>query len=180
MKPLYSVVATQQTTADHRASGCNNLDKVLADFNAIIEKRTSKRQAEAVSTSGAKSDLKRQRILGKSSVAVEHTPAPVLAPESTAGGETTTTIAGIPSIECPPAMMATGKCESIIYKGCKIYSSVKMASWRVYPYRKLSVYDKRFRWSTDPKAQWEKVLRYCEKPTLPHSRGKDIASLTQG
>ena len=80
-------------------------------------------------------------------------------------------------IDGRPAMMPKDKVEPIVYRGCKIYSSVARQAWRVYPYPMEPVYDKRFGWSTGPAPQWQKVMAYCESPALPDCRKKDLAAV---
>ena len=74
-----------------------------------------------------------------------------------------------------PSMMPTEKASPIVYRGCKIYSSPARRAWRVYPFPVDSVYDKAFYWSAGAEAQWQRLLAYCENPTLPKSRMKDVA-----
>ena len=103
---------------------------------------------------------------------------PVVADPSTvdmAPEEAEPRLALAPPVGDRPPMMPTEKAVPMVYRGCKIYSSVARRAWRVYPFPAESRYDKKCSWSGDHESQWQKLLSYCENPTLPESRKKDIA-----
>ena len=176
--------------AGGRAPGSNDLDKVLADWDAIIAKRTAKRKAGADEEELAPAPKRRKlkkttdHAILPPTIASRAAAAGVRvgekAPDAACVGDALVGDASVASVDEAsvgdrPPMMATGAAAAIVYKGCKIYSSVKMKAWRVYPFPNETVYDKRFRWSCDPISQWEKVLKYCESPTLPETRKKEIS-----
>ena len=176
--------------AGGRAPGSNDLDKVLADWDAIIAKRTAKRKAGADEEELAPAPKRRKlkkttdHAILPPTIASRAAAAGVRvgekAPDAACVGDALVGDASVASVDEAsvgdrPPTMATGAAAAIVYKGCKIYSSVKMKAWRVYPFPSETVYDKRFRWSCDPISQWEKVLKYCESPTLPETRKKEIS-----
>ncbi len=77
-----------------------------------------------------------------------------------------------------PRAPSTAIATPIAFCGCKIYTSAAKQCWRVYPYPGQSVYDKSFSWKggQSPEAVWERVMAYCDNPSLPDSRKSDIAA----
>ena len=58
----------------------------------------------------------------------------------------------------------------LIHRGCKVYHAVTDRSWRVMPRPGLSLYDKRFGYTTTTKQKvWAAVLVYCKNPSIPSS-----------
>ena len=55
----------------------------------------------------------------------------------------------------------------LIYNGCKVYESKDR--FRVVPFPSKSVYDKAFQFKTpkDKRAQWDSLIEYCKKPSIP-------------
>ena len=182
-----------QSHAGSRSSGCNDLDKVLADFSTIIERRTAKRLAAPTADPATIAPKRRRRTrktpasvvvaaapstdLGRdvAAVAMPSTVDMAIVASPKATGEAAPHLALVPQVECRPPMMPTEVAAPMTYRGCKIYSSVKRRAWRVYPFPVDSVYDKPFYWKAGAETQWQKLLSYCESPTLPESRKKDVA-----
>ena len=74
------------------------------------------------------------------------------------------------ALEEPPAMPPLKACVPIDYRGCRIYTSVGMSCWRVYPHPGACVYDRKFKWTKRPLEAWQRVIDYCKNPVLPASR----------
>ncbi len=64
------------------------------------------------------------------------------------------------STKKPPMPKVGVATEPIIYKGCRVYTSVANQKWRVLP--KGARVDKAFSWKHDPKGAWAAVLAECE------------------
>ena len=120
------------------------------------------------------SKVKRRRLDGKHRDPAWHAHAPeqaeqeeVIVPVAPAGSS------GESIAPSMPALIAASPCE---YRGCKIYTSLKTSVWRVVPFPRQSVYDKKFHWGAEPARAWAALVAYCEAPTLPESRKGDLVA----
>ena len=60
-----------------------------------------------------------------------------------------------------PSAPAVGKAaQPIVYRGCKIYTSVQSKCWRVLPIG--TRIDKKFKWDDKPASTWKLLLAHCE------------------
>jgi len=66
----------------------------------------------------------------------------------------------------PPEYPGTDPHATIDYKGFSICNSISKHRWRVTTCC-APTYDKGFGYNTNPETVWEKVIGYCDSPTLP-------------
>ena len=180
-----------------------NLDDLFGEFSALLVKRSEKRSLEKAAAEQANTEdsgkvpATRQRIRGKTgqTASVIGVPPSVVDDRVGAGAQSgSPTGAAAPVIGIPRSVvgdrMGAGslgagssgwpprppleKTAPVVYKGCKVYTTVKTRTWRVVPYPGRSVYDKAFSWGSNLDASWANVMRFCDSPVLPESRRTDI------
>jgi len=78
---------------------------------------------------------------------------------------TSPTLTGMKDLP-PPEYPGTDPHATIDYKGFSICNSISKHRWRVTTCC-APTYDKGFGYNTNPETVWEKVIGYCDSPTLP-------------
>ena len=173
-----------------------DLDSLFDQFGAVLDKRKQKRSADkaaevALVASGVEVGLsvvgKRRRLLAKTKTVVATSSS--VAPSSSAAASPS--VAASSSVAASPSAAASSIVAAVSgagrppapspvamapmsYKNTKIYTDVKNKLWRVYPFPGRPVYERKFRWKGSPAVAWQKLLDFCDNPSVNDRRKCDI------